>query len=52
MERLLDHVNFRDPIRAAEQIARVSQAVSDQVRPKLRFLLASSPEPYEVLHLL
>ncbi|MEN6537743.1 MAG: glutamine-synthetase adenylyltransferase [Bryobacteraceae bacterium] len=52
MERLLDHVDFRDPIRAAEQITRVSQAVSDLVRPKLRFLLASSPDPDEVLHLL
>ncbi len=52
MERLLEQVNFRDPVRAAAQIASVTQATPVHTAPKLRHLLAASPDPDEVLHLL
>src|SRR5512146_2017262 len=51
MERLLEQVNFRDPVRAAAQIASVTQATPAHTAPKLRHLLAASPDPDEVLHL-
>lgn len=52
MQRLLDQIQFRAPARAAEEIARLSQAVPQDIQPRLRSLISSAPDPDEVLHLL
>ena len=52
MQQLLGEVRFRDPARAAEHVARMAEGVPAAVQTALRFLLASSPDPDEALHLL
>ncbi len=52
MQRLLDKIRFRDPARASENIARLTQAISPEVQKGIRSLLASSPDPDAALHML
>jgi glutamate-ammonia-ligase adenylyltransferase len=52
MQHLLEEIQFRDPARAAGNTARLADGLSEPVQSVLHFLLASSPDPDEVLHLL
>ncbi len=52
MKRLLERIRFRDPLRASPAVARLSQSVSAEVQAGIRSLLASSPDPDAVLHML
>jgi len=52
VKRLLENAEFRDPARAAENIARLSQALSNEAQSRLRALLAASADPDIALHFL
>ena len=52
MKRLLETVRFRNPSRAAVNVARLTPALSPAVETGIRSLLAASPDPDSALHLL
>jgi len=52
MQRLLEDIQFRDPTRADRNGALLGGCVPAAVQNILHSLLASSPDPDEVLHLL
>lgn len=49
MQRLLDEVVFRDLSRARSSIENLSGAIPGETQKRLRYLLASSPDPDEAL---
>jgi [glutamine synthetase] adenylyltransferase / [glutamine synthetase]-adenylyl-L-tyrosine phosphorylase len=49
MQRLFDEVNFRDLARARSSVDRLSGAIPDEIQKRLRYLLASTPDPDEAL---
>ncbi|MCE5308908.1 MAG: hypothetical protein LLG20_14815 [Acidobacteriales bacterium] len=49
MQRLLDEVSFRDLSRARSSIENLSGAIPAETQKRLRYLLASSPDPDEAL---
>src|SRR5579862_318851 len=52
MQRLLEAVEFRNPSRAREDIARLGGGIPERTVARIRSLLASVPDPDEALHFL
>ncbi len=52
MQRLLEAVEFRNPSRAREDIARLGDGIPERIRARIQSLLASVPDPDEALHFL
>jgi glutamate-ammonia-ligase adenylyltransferase len=52
MQRLLEAVEFRNPSRAREDIARLGGGIPERVRARIQSLLAAVPDPDEALHFL
>ena len=52
MKRLLKTVHFRNPTRAAENVAHLAPALPPAVQTGIRSLLAASPDPDSALHTL
>ncbi|HTT65064.1 MAG TPA: hypothetical protein VMG35_24605 [Bryobacteraceae bacterium] len=52
MQRLLDAVEFRNPSRAREDIARLGDGIPERIAARIQALLASVPDPDEALHFL
>ena len=52
MQRLLEAVEFRNPSRAREDIARLGGGIPERIRARIQSLLASVPDPDEALHFL
>jgi glutamate-ammonia-ligase adenylyltransferase len=52
MQQLLEGVEFRDPSRAREDIARLGGGIPERIAARLQSLLASVPDPDEALHFL
>ena len=52
MQHLLDAVEFRNPSRAREDIARLGGGIPGRIAARIQSLLASVPDPDEALHFL
>src|SRR5579862_9121663 len=52
MQRLLEAVEFRNPSRAREDIARLGGGIPERITARIQSLLASVPDPDEALHFL
>ncbi len=52
MQHLLDAVEFRNPSRAREDIARLGDGIPERIAARIQSLLASVPDPDEALHFL
>jgi glutamate-ammonia-ligase adenylyltransferase len=52
MQRLLEAVEFRNPSRAREDIARLGGGIPERIAARIQALLASVPDPDEALHFL
>ena len=52
MQRLLEAVEFRNPSRAREDIARLGGGIPERIMARIQSLLASVPDPDEALHFL
>ena len=52
MQHLLEAVEFRNPSRAREDIARLGGGIPERIRARIQALLASVPDPDEALHFL
>lgn len=52
MQRLLEAVEFRNPSRAREDIARLGGGIPEGIAARIHSLLASMPDPDEALHFL
>ena len=52
MQRLLEAVEFRNPSRAREDIARLGGGIPERILARIQSLLASVPDPDEALHFL
>jgi len=52
MQRLLEAVEFRNPSRAREDIARLGGGIPERILARMQSLLASVPDPDEALHFL
>ena len=52
MQRLLEAVEFRNPSRAREDIARLGGGIPERIAARIQSLLASIPDPDEALHFL
>jgi|HubBroStandDraft_1064217.scaffolds.fasta_scaffold00784_11 glutamate-ammonia-ligase adenylyltransferase len=52
MQHLLEAVDFRNPSRAREDIARLGGGIPERIAARIQSLLASSPDPDEALHFL
>ncbi len=52
MQHLLEAVEFRNPSRAREDIARLGGGIPERIRARIQSLLASVPDPDEALHFL
>ena len=52
MQRLLEAVEFRNPSRAREDIARLGNGIPERITARIQSLLASVPDPDEALHFL
>jgi len=49
MQQLLNHVVFRDAARARATIQKLSAILTPEVQKRLRYLLAASPDPDQVM---
>lgn len=49
MQRLLDDLEFRDPLRARSSIGKLAGDISEEIQKRLGYLLMSSPDPDEAL---
>ena len=49
---LLEAVEFRNPARAREDIARLGDGIPERIATRIRLLLAAVPDPDEALHFL
>src|SRR3989442_493569 len=52
MQHLLEKVDFRDPARAREDIARLGDGIPERILTRMELLLGSVPDPDEALHYL
>jgi glutamate-ammonia-ligase adenylyltransferase len=52
MQRLLERVEFRDPARARQDIARIGNGIPEGIMTRIEMLLAWVPDPDEALHYL
>ena len=52
MQGLLEAVEFRNPARAREDVARLGSGIPERIATRIRLLLASVPDPDEALHFL
>jgi len=52
MQRLLEAVEFRNPSRAREDIARLGSGIPERIAARIQVLLAHVPDPDEALHFL
>ena len=52
MQHLLEAVEFRNPSRAREDIARLGGGIPERIMARIQSLLASVPDPDEALHFL
>ena len=52
MQDLLEAVDFRNPARAREDIARLGGGIPERIAARIQMLLASVPDPDEALHFL
>jgi glutamate-ammonia-ligase adenylyltransferase len=52
MQTLLDSVDFRNPARARDDIARLGGRIPERITTRIQLLLASVPDPDEALHFL
>src|ERR1039457_4926852 len=52
MQHLLEAVEFRNPSRAREDIARLGNGIPEPITARIESLLASVPDPDEALHFL
>jgi len=52
MQDLLEAVEFRNPARAREDIARLGSGIPERIAARIQLLLASVPDPDEALHFL
>ena len=52
MQHLLEAVEFRNPSRAREDIARLGGGIPERIAARIQSLLASVPDPDEALHFL
>ena len=52
MQSLLEAVEFRNPARAREDMARLGSGIPERIATRIRLLLASVPDPDEALHFL
>jgi glutamate-ammonia-ligase adenylyltransferase len=52
MQRLLEAIEFRNPSRAREDIARLGGGIPERITARIQSLLASVPDPDEALHFL
>jgi [glutamine synthetase] adenylyltransferase / [glutamine synthetase]-adenylyl-L-tyrosine phosphorylase len=52
MQHLLEAVEFRNPTRAREDIARLGDGIPERIRARIQSLLAAVPDPDEALHFL
>ncbi len=52
MLQLLEAVEFRNPTRAREEIARLGGGIPERIAARIQSLLASVPDPDETLHFL
>jgi len=52
MVRLLEAVEFRNPSRARDDIARMGGGIPERITARMQSLLASVPDPDEALHFL
>ena len=52
MQRLLEAVEFRNPARAREDIARLGDGIPERIVARIQSLLAAAPDPDEGLHFL
>jgi glutamate-ammonia-ligase adenylyltransferase len=52
MQHLLEAVDFRNPSRAREDIARLGGGIPERIAARIQSLLASVPDPDEALHFL
>ncbi|MFN7997975.1 MAG: glutamine-synthetase adenylyltransferase [Bryobacteraceae bacterium] len=52
MRSLLEAVEFRNPARAREDIARMGTGIPDRISARIQLLLGSVPDPDEALHFL
>jgi glutamate-ammonia-ligase adenylyltransferase len=52
MQHLLEAVEFRNPSRAREDIARLGGGIPERIRARIQSLLAAVPDPDEALHFL
>ena len=52
MQRLLEAVEFRNPSRAREDIARLGGGIPERIGARIQSLLAVVPDPDEALHFL
>jgi len=52
MQHLLEAVEFRNPSRAREDIARLGGGIPERIVARIQALLASVPDPDEALHFL
>jgi glutamate-ammonia-ligase adenylyltransferase len=52
MQHLLEAIEFRNPARAREDVARLGGGISERTQARIRSLLATVPDPDEALHFL
>jgi len=52
MQRLLEAIEFRNPSRAREDIARLGDGIPERIVARIQALLATVPDPDEALHFL
>ena len=52
MPRLLEEIEFQNPSRAREQMARLAEGLPEAVFTRIQVLLASVPDPDQAVHYL
>jgi len=52
VQKLLEAVEFRNPVRAREDIARLGGGIPERIAARIQLLLAAAPDPDEALHFL
>jgi [glutamine synthetase] adenylyltransferase / [glutamine synthetase]-adenylyl-L-tyrosine phosphorylase len=52
MQTVLERVDFRNPARAREDIARLGRGIPERIAARIQVLLAAAPDPDQALHFL
>src|SRR5262249_48034156 len=50
MQRLLERVEFRDPARARQDVARIGNGIPERILTRIELMLAVAPDPDAALH--